>query len=158
MPTAPKSLADEKDIQKQCEELIRVRGGYCLKIHSGNVVVMKGPARCRMMLAPRGTPDIFACYQGRFLAIEMKKSPEEVAEWERHWQAYLASGTDKKGRVIKPAWERSVYQHMEQELMAKSGVEVLICSSVEELDADLNTLAEQYNREAAILASSPTLP
>ena len=49
----------ETYLQRHVRELIEKRGGYCQKNHGS-------------MISEPGIPDIFACYQGFFLAIEAK--------------------------------------------------------------------------------------
>lgn len=49
----------ETYLQRHIRELIEKRGGYCQKNHGS-------------MISEPGIPDIFACYQGFFLAIEAK--------------------------------------------------------------------------------------
>lgn len=49
----------ETYLQRRIRELIEKRGGYCQKNHGS-------------MISEPGIPDIFACYQGFFLAIEAK--------------------------------------------------------------------------------------
>lgn len=52
-------VQSETYLQRRIRELIEKRGGYCQKNHGS-------------MISEPGIPDIFACYQGFFLAIEAK--------------------------------------------------------------------------------------
>ena len=52
-------MQPEYRIVQNIKKLIRVRGGWCVKIHGGPY-------------QDAGTPDILACYKGRFIAIEVK--------------------------------------------------------------------------------------
>ena len=52
-------MQPEYRIVQNIKKLIRARGGWCVKIHGGPY-------------QDTGTPDILACYKGRFVAIEVK--------------------------------------------------------------------------------------
>lgn len=54
-------MQPEYRIVQNIKKLIRARGGWCVKIHGGPY-------------QDAGTPDILACYKGRFVAIEVKTS------------------------------------------------------------------------------------
>lgn len=49
----------ESNFQKKVEELIRLKGGYRVKVHVS-------------AFQDQGTPDILVCYMGRFVAFELK--------------------------------------------------------------------------------------
>jgi hypothetical protein len=50
----------EKSIVNKVLALIKSRGGYAVKIHGSQFMLL-------------GLPDIIACYRGRFLAFEVKR-------------------------------------------------------------------------------------
>ena len=52
-------MQPEYRIVQNIKKLIRSRGGWCVKIHGGPY-------------QDAGTPDLLACYKGRFVAIEVK--------------------------------------------------------------------------------------
>lgn len=54
-------MQPEYRIVQNIKKLIRARGGWCVKIHGGPY-------------QDTGTPDLLACYKGRFIAIEVKTS------------------------------------------------------------------------------------
>lgn len=54
-------MQPEYRIVQNIKKLIRTRGGWCVKIHGGPY-------------QDAGTPDLLACYKGRFIAIEVKTS------------------------------------------------------------------------------------
>lgn len=54
-------MQPEYRVVQNMKKLIRSRGGWCVKIHGGPY-------------QDTGTPDILACYKGRFIAIEVKTS------------------------------------------------------------------------------------
>ena len=54
-------MQPEYRIVQNIKKLIRSRGGWCVKIHGGPY-------------QDAGTPDILACYRGRFIAVEVKTS------------------------------------------------------------------------------------
>lgn len=137
-------LAREKDIEKMCIEILRIKGAWCQKIHSGEMYVAAGPARYRVKLADQGTPDIIACVDGRMIGVEVKDSPEECDRWWRVIDAYLATGDSERTRTMKKSWEREVLQYLQHELIRKAGGEVSICSSPEELLADIEQLRAKW--------------
>ena len=64
-------MQPEYRIVQNIKRLIRSRGGWCVKIHGGPY-------------QDAGTPDLLACYKGRFIAIEVKTArgvvrPEQKA-------------------------------------------------------------------------------
>lgn len=54
-------MQPEYRIVQNIKKLIKSRGGWCVKIHGGPY-------------QDAGTPDILACYEGRFIAVEVKTS------------------------------------------------------------------------------------
>ena len=52
-------MQPEYRIIQNIKKLIKSRGGWCVKIHGGPY-------------QDAGTPDILACYKGRFISIEVK--------------------------------------------------------------------------------------
>jgi Holliday junction resolvase len=54
-------MQPEYRIVRNIKKLIRSRGGWCVKIHGSPY-------------QDSGTPDLLACYKGRFIAIELKTS------------------------------------------------------------------------------------
>ena len=54
-------MQPEYRIVQNIKKLIRSRGGWCVKIHGGPY-------------QDAGTPDILACYKGKFIAVEVKTS------------------------------------------------------------------------------------
>lgn len=142
------TVADrEKVLEKNMMEYLRIRGFYCQKVHSGEVYVKKGPLTYKLKLADRGTPDLFVCIRGRLVCIEVKASPEEHAEWERQWQAHLNSADENGRKQIKISWERSIYQHTEHQKWRDCGAEILVCSSIDELQRDIDFLLSEYDAQ-----------
>lgn len=131
----------EKEIESACMSYLRYRGFYCQKVHSGAMMKAgKDGAMYRINLADKGTPDIFACIMGRMICIEVKESPEEVAEWKRQWEKHLET------QEMKDSWERSIYQHVEQAKWRNCGAEIIIVSSVQELESDIAFLINEYEK------------
>lgn len=73
-------MQPEYRIVQNIKKLIRSRGGWCVKIHGGPY-------------QDAGTPDILACYKGKFIAIEVKTA-RGVARPEQKitQQAIIGSG------------------------------------------------------------------
>ena len=64
-------MQPEYRIAQKIKKLVRSRGGWCVKIHGSPY-------------QDKGTPDILACYKGRFISIEVKTprgtpEPEQLA-------------------------------------------------------------------------------
>lgn len=123
----------EQELLKACIELLRARGCYCQRINSGKIIADYGGKKRMIHLADKGTPDIFACVpdrngQGYFLAIELKKDAAEIKGWSRQWDNFC------KERKITASNERSVRQHEEQQKITDAGGEVLVCSSLDDLN------------------------
>jgi len=65
----------EKQLQNKIIKVLRERGGYCFKTHSGKY---QHPSR-------QGLPDIMCCYNGLFVAFEVKlpgRKPTRLQEYE----------------------------------------------------------------------------
>ena len=140
----------EKALETDLIQLLRIRGVWCQKVHSGAVFVKAGPLTYKMKLADQGTPDIIACIRGRFVGIEVKASPEEAARWQRVVDSYLATGTTEKNRTIKKSWEREVLQYLQHDLIRKAGGEIMVVGSVEELNADLDVLIKEIEESECV--------
>ena len=117
----------EKEIENACIDFIRIIGGWVQKVHSGSILKSykqrNGASKVyRVNLADKGTPDLLCCIKGRFLGIEVKRSPKEVEKW---WL-----GKD----------ERSQDQLHQRHLIKKAGGIHIIVSSINELKQDLKTL------------------
>lgn len=61
----------EANIQRRIQAQIRKAGGWVVKVH-GN------------QYTPVGTPDLLACYRGRFIAIEVKQYDNRLSEVQQH--------------------------------------------------------------------------
>lgn len=73
-------MQPEYRIVQNIKKLIRARGGWCVKIHGGPY-------------QDAGTPDILACYKGRFVAIEVKTPRGVIRPEQRAVQrAIISSG------------------------------------------------------------------
>lgn len=97
----------EKQLEKAIIEYIRWIGGYVQKVQSGVIpqayMTKSGDRTTRWIhLADKGTPDLFACIEGEFLGIEVKKSDREVVRWAKganpHSQAQM-----RQHRLIRQA-------------------------------------------------------
>lgn len=112
----------EKDIESACIEWLRWHRHWCQKVHSGSLLVTRKDRTYRVKLADEGTPDIVACVHGRFVGIEVKRDEKARRAWERQDEA----------------------QHLQHEGIAKAGGEVIVCCSVEEMEADMGKMIENW--------------
>ena len=76
----------EQDLVNAIKDLIYLRGGIPIRINSGMIVVTSNEGKTRVIKgADRGTADIIACFQGRFLAIECKMPGNKMT---KHQEAF----------------------------------------------------------------------
>ena len=61
----------EAGVQRRIQAQIRQAGGWVLKVHGNRYT-------------PTGTPDLLACYNGRFVAIEVKQYGNTPSEFQQH--------------------------------------------------------------------------
>jgi len=129
---------NERELQNQIVEYIRLLGGWATKVQSGSILKAYtnkfGQTRMtRINLADQGTPDVIACLFGRFLAIEVKRDAEELAAWENQWQRHLS------GKQCK-SYQHSIEQHESQSRVRKAGGLTFAVCSLEELENDFREL------------------
>jgi hypothetical protein len=132
--------ATEKSLEVTIIAYLRARGFWCQKVPSGAMFTKRGPKTYKVKLADEGTPDILACIHTKFVGIEVKKNPEEYAEWVRQWEKHLETKQEKE------SWKRSLAQHREHNKIRAgnaAGV-VIVCSSVDELHADIEELLQEW--------------
>lgn len=125
----------EQDIKTQIITHMRSLGFYCDRMQSGKLVMNYKSGKSGMViLADKGTPDLVACCNGDYVAIEVKKSRTEYEKWQRQWRKFNEDGKET------PSNERSIAQHKKQNEMMKRGVKVLNVYSIDGLEQDLRTL------------------
>jgi len=74
----------EHEIQNEIKLFIEsYLKGYCVRLNSGGIV------RGRIKLAPPGTPDLMASVDGKFVAIEVKRSEAEVNGWKKKENLFI---------------------------------------------------------------------
>lgn len=61
----------ERTIQRACLKTLRERGAYAVNIAGGPAIDV-------------GTPDILACYRGRFVAVEVKRPGQVPTQIQKH--------------------------------------------------------------------------
>ena len=76
-------MGGEHELQTDIIEMIRWRGGVATRVNSGSAIFKRGGQTQVIKGADKGTSDIIACYQSRYLAIECKcgknkPTPEQV--------------------------------------------------------------------------------
>ena len=84
----------EKSIQQAIISLLQIHGAYVIRVNSGAVRI-QGRGGMRMFRgAVAGTPDIIACYRGKFIAIEVKRGKNEATDLQkaRHEEIRRAGG------------------------------------------------------------------
>jgi hypothetical protein len=91
MATRGKNKRIESGISSAIREYLDARRIYNVRVNSGKV---RGPSGSWIHLAPAGTPDRFACYRGRLIAIEVKKPGEESSpeQLEKHEEIRKSGG------------------------------------------------------------------
>ena len=120
----------EKQIENQIISYLRTIGAWVTKIQAGGLAKAytnrkTGAVKVhRIHLAHRGVPDLLACIDGKFVAIEVKKDAKEIAKWER------TAKTDP----------RSLTQHIQQFAIREAGGLTCVVCSVEQLQETLKTM------------------
>jgi len=84
----------EKHIQNTIISLLRIHGAYVIRVNSGAVMAKGRKGNYMFRGAVAGTPDIIACYKGKFLAIEVKRGKNEATDIQlaRHEEIKRAGG------------------------------------------------------------------
>lgn len=121
----------EKELESAIIQYLQLRGYYAVGIKSGKMLATyKGVTRM-IHLAPRGTPDIFCCIKGLFVAIEVKKDRDEMGRWERQWERF------QKSRVLVASAEHSIEQHQAGEKVMAAGGIYIPCCDFDEFRTDV---------------------
>lgn len=80
----------EKKIVNQVIDQIQSRGGFAVKIHGSPLQVA-------------GIPDVIACYRGRFLGLECKRSAaEDATALQKYWLGKITQA----GGVARVIYDR----------------------------------------------------
>ena len=117
----------EKSIETTIMMRIRYLGGWCQKVQSGAVMMAgRGGKRYKIKLADIGTPDIIACVNGRFVAIEVKKDEATVAAWDR-------SVERESNRTALAQWRQ-------QQMIIESGGVAFVSCSADNVEKSLRAL------------------
>lgn len=117
----------EKQIEHAIIATIRAVGGWATKVQSGTMFKShwrkqtKNFATYRITLAESGTPDILACINSRFVAIEVKATPEKIVQWKRSHE-----GTGQASRT-------ATAQLIQAQMIEECGGVFIIASSVEDV-------------------------
>lgn len=104
----------ETDISAQIADYLNAKGIYNVRVNSGGLI--KTAIGTWIHLAPKGTPDRFACHRGLLIAIEVKRPGE------------------------KPTNDQ-LEQH---ELIRNSGGIVVIAHRVEDIAETINRIDEEH--------------
>jgi len=130
----------ENEIQASIIEYIRRIGGYCQRVNSGSMFSSYANkksgdiAHRRVKMADKGTPDILACINGKFIAIEVKRDLKAVERWQK-----AVSNFFKTGKLTKSN-EGAVHQLWEAEKIQKAGGLCIMVNSIDRLDQVLFNL------------------
>lgn len=129
----------ENEIQSSIIEYIRRAGGYCQRINSGSMfstyTSKSGDfAHRRIKMADPGTPDILACINGRFIAIEVKKDKDAVDKWNNQVANYF------KTRRLTKYNQGAMDQLWEGEKITKAGGLCIMANSIDRLEEILFNL------------------
>ena len=74
----------EKEIESTIIRWIRSNHRRCQKVHSGATMIQNANKSFRKIkMADQGTPDIVACIEWLFVAIEVKSSEDKVSAWKK---------------------------------------------------------------------------
>jgi hypothetical protein len=133
-------MSQEQDIQKSIIEWLRYKGFYCQRIQSGGKLTSSrnrfGVQKQYMIkLCDEGTPDIFACIKGFFVAIEVKKDRQAALDMQKHMSHFI-----RNGNKFTSYNKRSVNQIHAAEDIRKAGGIALVVWSIEGLEELLQQL------------------
>ena len=93
--------AKETDLVRAIVQYITWRGGMATRVNSGLQILDKGKQQQRAFRgATKGTSDILACWQGRYLAIECKMPGNHPTEE----QGYFLEQVERSGGVAIVAY------------------------------------------------------
>lgn len=108
IPVADVRLAPESTIQKEIMNYLKGLGAWVIKVPGSHLVGAKDNLALAALLP--GTPDLLACYKGRFIGIEVKAakkgarvSGEQVAQGE---------AIQKAGGLFIVAWKVSQVEEL----------------------------------------------
>lgn len=127
----------EKIIEKGIMEWLAMNNIYCQKVQSGSSFGSHNGKTWRIKFADKGTPDLFACVNGSFLAIEVKKDDKEVAKWMKLFERH------ESGEVLPKSYGRELDQFIQRDKIIKAGGQYIVCSSIDELADDIQQLYPQ---------------
>jgi len=121
----------EKEIEKAIIEWLQAQGHYAVKVQSGKMLATYKGKQRMINMAPKGTPDILACINGKFVAIEVKKDEAGVKAWGK------VADKLRRGEAIAPSRHRELEQVLTQIDIMNTGGVCMVCSSINELEHDL---------------------
>ncbi len=123
----------EKQIEKSIIQYLKLKGFWVEKMQSGHVFVdgSKSGGKSRMINlgGSPGAPDILACINGRFVAIEVKKDEKTTKKWLRYDLS--------KSQYIKGYDKRLEAQRRHRDQVLSNGGIHIITFSIEDLEGDL---------------------
>jgi len=119
----------EHDVQNQILDFLRYSGHYAQRINSGSSFGINNGKTWRIKNCDAGTPDIFACVHGNFVAFEVKKDQKTVDTWKRKVESY------KKTSVLSNYSMREIQQYKSMCQIEKAGGLAFVVSSVDEVKA-----------------------
>lgn len=129
----------EQDLLNACIDYIRSIGGYACRINCGKFFKKDNTGRIigSIKLAPKGTPDIFACIKGRFVAIEVKKDESRVRAWMKAVMKY-------KDKFTYPrCHETTLAQYQQMTQISNSGGKCVIVGSFKSLEKLLKNIQNE---------------
>lgn len=117
----------ENQVQKTILDFLELKGIYAIRVQSGSAFGSYGGNQWRIKMAPRGTPDIVVCHNGRFIGIEVKKDEKAVKTWHRKVDNY------KKTSLIPSYCQREIDQYKASLKIKENGGEFYVVCSIEEV-------------------------
>lgn len=127
-------MPSEKELQNAIITWLECQGAYVVSVKSGKIMASyKGKVRV-IHLAPKGTPDVHVCWNGRPLYIELKKDQATADHWHRVVERYKETGVCAKSNFD------IIEQHQCHMKIIRAGGSVIVCGSQAELERDLSTL------------------
>lgn len=120
-------MAVEHALEKAMIEWLNKSGHYAVAVKSGMIEQLRYGYHSWVHLAPKGTPDIFACIKGKFVGIEVKKDEKEKKKWQGQVKRF------EERKIVVKSSERAIAQSQAHKRIRSAGGLAFVCASIDEL-------------------------
>ncbi len=117
----------ESGIEKAIQIYIKSKGGWSQRLHSGMVIIKTGNSERAVHMAEKGSPDLIACVDGKFYAIEVKSDDKVADKW---MKLYVRV---KQGEKLPKSYHREEAQIEQSKKIYDAGGIYILASSVDDV-------------------------